>query len=214
MSRKFLVILFMVANVITPAFADSVRPINPNEDHASRWNWFVDVVYALHKKQIKGKEIKIETTSGGYARLPDFYQSKKYIDVKTGQHLSTILRETKNPELIHSIEVYIYDKKNRIIRDFGGSFLTHARAAPQQTLITFHAYNRGLYAFRTFDATNNRIYESCKGKFRGKKVEISFGDMEILEYEDEKISPMTTKVYKTCFKGLPVRSAGKYLTPQ
>lgn len=214
MKKSFLTTLSLVVLIVTPVAADSVRPIKPNEDHISRWNWFVDAVYALHKKQIKGKDIKTETTSGGYARLPEFYQSKKFIDKKTGRHLSTVMRETKNPDLIHSIEVYVYDKKNRIIRDFAGSFLTHSRAAPQQTLISLHAYNNGLHAFRQFDATDNRIYEICKGKYKGKKVEISFDDMEILEYEDLKVSPMTTRLYKTCFKGLPVRSAGKYLTPQ
>lgn len=214
MNKRILAALFMIVVGVTPVFAASILPINPNDDHVTRWNWFVDAVYALHKKQIKGKDIKIETTSGGYARLADFYKAEKFIDKKTGRHLSTVMWETKNPALIHSIEVYVYGKKNRIIRDFGGSFLTHSRAAPQQTLINLHVYNQGLHAYRQFDATNVRTYEFCEGKFRGKKIEIRLDDMEILEYEDEPESPMTTPVYKACFKGLPVKSAGKYLTPQ
>jgi len=212
--KKIISCLFMLNLVTLPVLADSVRPINPNEDHVSRWKWFVDAVYALHKKQIAGRDIKTEVTKGGYARLPDFYTATKYFDKKTGRHLSTVMMETEKPDLIHSIEVYVHDNKNRVIRDFGGSYLTHSRAAPQQTLINLHAYNGKLHAFRQFDATDNRIYEYCKGTYKGKKVEISLDDMEILEYEDLVKSPMTTPVYKACFKGLPVKSAGKYLTPQ
>lgn len=214
MNKSILVVFSLMVVVTTSVLADTIRPIKPNEDHVSRWNWFVDAVHALHKKNIKGKDVEIETTTGGYARLPKFYQKKKYIDKKTGRHLSSVYWETEKPDLLHSIEVYVYDNKNRVIRDFAGSFLTHSRAAPQQTLISLHAYNNGLHAYRTFDATDIRIYESCKGKYRGKNIEISFDDMEILEYADEPKSPMTTPIYKACFKGLPTKSAGKYLTPQ
>lgn len=213
-SKYFILLLIGIVVVLPVSAADTVRPIDPNADHVTRWTWFVDAVHVLHKKQIKGKDIKIETSSGGYARLPDFYQEKKYIDKKNGRLLSKVLWETKDDDLLHSIEVYIYDKKGRVTRDFGGSYLTHSRAAPQQTLINLHAYNQGLHAVRQFDATDARIFELCEGTFRGKKIDMRLGDMEILEYEDEPVSPMTTPLYKTCFKGLPVRSAGKYLTPQ
>ncbi len=213
-SRYFMVLLFSMVVTMPVSAADTVRPLDPNVDHVTRWIWFVDAVHALHEKQIKGKDIKIETTKGGYARLPDFYQEKKYTDKKTGRLLSKVLWETKNDDLLHSIEVYVYDKKGRVIRDFGGSYLTHSRAAPQQTLISLHVYNQGLHAIRQFDATDARIFELCEGTFRGKKIAMRLGDMEILEYEDEPVSPMTTPLYKACFKGLPVKSAGKYLTPQ
>lgn len=213
-SRYLIVLLFSIGAIATVSAADTVRPIDANVDHVTRWTWFVDAVHVLHKKQIKGKDIKIETNSGGYARLPDFYQEKRYIDKKTGRLLSKVLWETENDDLLHSIEVYVYDKKGRVIRDFGGSYLTHSRSAPQQTLINLHVYNQGLHAIRQFDATDVRIFELCEGTYRGKKIEMRLSDMEILEYEGEPVSPMTTPLYKACFKGLPVKGAGKYLTPQ
>ena len=82
-----------------------------------------------------------------------------------------------------------------------------------QTTINFHAYAGKLHAFRQFDASNNRTYERCEGSYRGKEVNIDLDESDIIEFEGEPKTVMTTALYRKCFAGLPKR-AGKYLTPQ
>ena len=206
------VVLF--AALAAPAGADEMRPLDPDAGHVERWNWFVDAVYALHKQRIRGRKIRTTAEIGGYFRQPEFYKEVKYFDADSGEHISTIQWEREHPDRIHAIEVFVYDKKGRVMRDYSALFLTHSRNAPQQTLINLHAYNQGLHAFRQFDATDNRIYEFCEGLYRGKAVEIRYDEVQIIEYEDDPKSPMSRPEYKACFAGLPVKSAGVYLTPQ
>ncbi len=211
--------LFALALSFGPASAHgatdvTIEPIDPNADHVQRWNWFARAVYALHKKWIAGRHIQTETRIGGYYREPKFYREVKYYDKNTGRLVSIIQWERERPDRIHWIEVYIYDDKGRVTRDFSAAFLPHSRTAPQSTFINLHAYNGGLHAFRQFDATDNRTYEYCKGTYQGKPLEISLWETDIIELEGEPGTIMTTPEYEACFAGLPVESAGKYLTPQ
>ena len=205
-------LLFVLMTTILQA--DEVRPINPQADHVERWNWFVDAVYALHKKQVKGRTVKTEERTGGYYREPEFFREQKFTDAKSGQHISTIQWERAHPDRIHAIEVYVRDGQGRVVRDYSALFLTHSRNAPQQTLINLYAYNDGLQAFRQFDATDNRTYERCRGTYQGRKVSLEYDEMQLLEYEDQPQGPLSAPLYKACFRGLPAKSAGKYLTPQ
>ena len=128
------------------AFAVQAAP-PPVSDHTARWNWFVDALYALHQERTAGREIKTSSIIGGYFREKEFYREVKYVDAATGRHLSTIQWEREHPERIHYIEVYVYDRKGRIARDYSALFLTFSRAAPQHTLINLHAYHGKLHAF-------------------------------------------------------------------
>jgi len=189
-------------------------PINPKADHVERWNWFVRAVYALHTKLTAGRGIRTEERTGGYAGKPGFYREVAYFDKDTGRLISRLQWESKKPDLLHSIEVYIYDDKGRVRRDYGAWFLTHSRTAPQATVINLHAYNDGLTALRQFDATDNRLYEICKGKYKGKPVDIELWEDEIIRLTGEPDTVMTSKAYAACFRGLPAKSAGRFLTPQ
>lgn len=210
--RIMVTLVFALAGMVT--LADDVRPINPNADHVERWNWFVDAVYALHKKQTRDRKLNRKERIGGYYRDPEFFREEQFIDAKSGHHLGTIQWEREHPDRIHSIEVYVRDAQGRVLRDYSALFLTHSRNAPQQTLINLHAYNGKLHAFRQFDATDNRIFERCTGMYKGKKVSLEYDEIQLLEYEDQPQGPLTTPLYKACFNNLPVKSAGKYLTPQ
>ena len=194
--------------------ARELEPINPKAGHVERWNWFARAVYALHEKQIKGRKITTTITIGGYKRNPDFYKEIRYKDANTDRLVSIIQWERKHPKRIHWIETYVYDDRGRLSRDFSAAFLTTSRHAPQQTIINLYSYNGKLRAFRQFDATDNRIYESCAGSYKGKVVDISLWEIDILNMEGEPDAIMTTPAYIACFKDLPIQSAGKYLTPQ
>ena len=206
----------VLALAVTPALslADETKSISPNVDHVASWNRFAEAVYALHEKTIAGRDIKTISRTGGYSRQPKFYKEVSYYDKKTGRLVSKIEWEREHPDRIHSIEVYVYDDKGRVIRDFSTWFLPNYRNAPRATFINLYAYHDKLRAYRQFDATDNRIYEFCKGTYQGKPVEISLWELDIIDLEGEPGTIMTTPEYKACFKGLPVKSAGKYLTPQ
>lgn len=205
-----------LAIAASAAAAQSVPPVAPNAGHVERWNRFADAVYALHQKITAARRITTEERIGGYYRWPKFYREVKYRDADSGRLLSIIQWERERPERIHWIEVYVYDERGRVVRDYSAAYLPFSRTAPQQTIITFYAYNHGgrLRAYRQFDATDNRIYEFCEGTYRGEPVRIDLWELDIIEETGKPGGVMTTEAYRACFEGLPVESAGKYLTPQ
>jgi len=209
--------LAMLAGLVAgpqPATADdSVKSILTDMSHVKRWNRFADKLHELHKSIISRHEVRTTESTGGYFRDPDFYKDVHYYDAKSGRLLSHVQWETSHPDRVHFMEVFIYDGKGRVTRDFGVAYLTEGRNAPVQTMINFHTYKKGLHAFRQFDASNNRIFERCDGNYKGKEVDIKLSEMDILEIEDLPKSVMTSPEYKKCFEGLP-HTAGKYLTPQ
>lgn len=196
--------------------ADEARSDRMREDseHVRDWNKFADEVYALHKKLVTGKEIKKVEKKGGYDGMPEFYNEVEYIDKKTGNLISRILWETENPDQIHVIEVNVYDNKNRVSRSYTAAFLPGYRNAPNQTLIHLYNYNdKKLKAFRTFDASGERIYEQCEGEYKGKQVWISLEDVDIAAAENTPTSIMFKPEYKACFTGLQ-KVCGDYVRPQ
>ena len=192
---------------------DEVKSVLTNMTHVERWNRFADKLLELHNKIISQHKIRTTESIGGYFREPNFYKDVHYYDAESGRLLSHVQWETEHPDRVHFMEVYIYDKKGRVIRDFDVAYLTEGRNAPVQTLINFHNYSGELHAFRQFDASDNRIFEHCDGKYKGKKVKMNLSELDILELEDQPKSLLTSPEYKKCFGGLP-NSAGKYLTPQ
>jgi hypothetical protein len=192
---------------------DGVKSILVDLTHTERWNRFADKLIELHKQLISETEVRTTEKTGGYYRRPDYYKEVRYFDKKNGRLLSKVQWETEHPELVHSMEVYIYDQQGRVTRDYLVSYLVEGRAAPMQALINFHAYNGELHAFRQFDASNNRTYEHCEGSDNGKVIDISLGESDILQLEDLPKSVMTSPTYKKCFKGV-VTTARDYLTPR
>jgi hypothetical protein len=215
MKRMLAVLIVASAAVAGPVVAadDSVKSIVQNMTHVERWNRFADKMLGLHKQRIAEHDIRTSEKLGGYFRMPEFYKEVKYIDKSSGRLISLVQWETQNPDQVHTMEIYFHDQQGRVSRDFGLAYLTDGRNAPVQTLINFHAYPNGLHAFRQFDASNNLVYEKCEGKYKGKKVNISLSEMDLLEFEDKPKSVLTSEAYKTCFAELP-KTAGKYLTPQ
>jgi hypothetical protein len=194
--------------------ADSVMTVDKGyAAEAIRWNRFADILYALHKKRIDGKDLDIKEKSGGYFRYENFYKEQKFYDKKSGRLLSLIQWETKNPKNIHVIQVFFYDDQGRMTRDFAAVYRIEDHDDPMVTEINLHAYPKGLHAFRQFNASDEIVYEHCLGKWQGRHVKISLGVLELEEFRDEPNTIMTSPEYKQCFAGIPM-TAGKYLTPQ
>jgi len=211
-----LIVTMMTGMAVAPVQAtadEKVETILTNMTHVQRWNRFADKVLELHKSVISKHKIRTTEKLGGYYRQPDFYKDVHYYDADTGRLLSRVLWETKHPNVVHYMEVYRYDKKGRIDLDFDVGFLTDGRNAPVQTLINFHHYSGDLHAFRQFDASNNRIFEHCDGKYNGKDVNVDLSEMDLIDLEEKPDGFLSSKLYKECFGDLP-KTAGKYLTPQ
>jgi len=196
------------------SFADSERNLMKEDKvQVKSWNHFVKLSLDLHHRQVKGKKIKKTEKVGGYRSRPEYYREVTYTDVKTGRVLSKIQWEQNQSANVHSIEVFVYNKQGRLVRDYAAAYLPDQRNAPVQTLINFHTYNGGLHAFRQFDAGKDIIYESCEGKFNGKDHQLRLfeDDLAATDYDSRQL--LKSPVYKACFKGMP-SVPGKYLRPQ
>jgi len=186
--------------------------MSEDKQHVNNWNQFAQRLYILHMHLIAQTETLTQESKGGYATTPDFYREVKYFDKKSNRLLSRVLWEVKNPEQIHEIEVFIYDDSGKLKRDYLAAFLPGHRNAPIQTLINLHYQNDELKSFRQFDASGDRIYERCAGKFFGAPVSISLDDNDLSEYSDETIKLLESEEYLACF-GNTVTTLGDYVDP-
>ena len=202
----FMAMLFISSTV----FAAKVKGDN---EHARKWNKFADDVLVLHEALIKKIPVHKKTELGGYSGNPDFYKEERHYAKSHGKLISIVQWERDNPELLHTIEVYVRDDEGRILRDYSAAYLPQYRNAPTQTLVSIHIHNGDLHAFRTFEATGDRIVERCTGKLNGEEVNFILDEDEIAHAEGGFTDVMEQTDYKACFKGMP-EQAGKYLSPQ
>lgn len=176
------------------------------------WNTFADKLYDLHNTLISQHEVRTESERGGYAEQPDLYTETRYYDKKSNRLLSRVQRMNDNPDLVHLIEINIYDEKGNLARDYLAVYLPVHRNAPIQTLINLHNHQGELHGFRQFDASGARIYEQCEGKYQGKAVMISLEEHEFGHGRSRKSKVLKSDTYKQCFAGIP-ESAAAYLDP-
>lgn len=193
--------------------AQAVERGQQTEDskHVKTWNDFSDKLLAMHKKILATRVLKETTRMGGYRGNENFYKEHAYHDAKTGQLVTRVHWEVENPDRLHVLEIFLYDKQGRLARDYTVAFLPTFRNAPSQTLVTLYNYNGKLKAFRNFDANNETTYESCEGDWNGKNVSFSFEDYEIIDLR-RKAGIGEQAEYKACFDAIPL-SAEEFLPP-
>jgi hypothetical protein len=201
-------ILLLVSFSVCAADARVIQK-DIGDDHTASWNQFADKVFQLHKHQLAGRAIRQTEEVGQYsgtAARGYAYTETSYYDAHSGLLLSRVRVDRDRPKILHFIEVYIYDDQGRVIRDFAAIYLPWVQSAPIRTMINLHAYNRDLHAYRQFDASGIRVYEQCKGKQNGARVDLSL--------DEEEIGPPVTAsdAYQACFAGLQ-KTAGAYLSP-
>jgi len=205
---KLSVLLFLFFSVIFTASA--TEPMKGDSTHVRVWNKFMDDSLALHKKITSGSDVEIKKSIGGYARIKNFYTEYRYY--KNDRLISQVQWEKDNPEQIHTIEVFLYDDKGRVVRDFMAAYLPYYHNAPTQTLITFHHYSGDLHAFRSFDASGDTTLERCVGKSeKGQTINMILDEDDFFNEEDDT---METLEYQECFAGLKQNKLGKYIVPQ
>lgn len=199
--------------------AAAAEPGTMKEDkgHVYTWNRFTDDVYALHLKQLEGRKVRKQEELGGYAGRPAFYRQETFTDADSGKLLSVIQWQRDRQDTIHSISVYRYDEQGRLWRDYSSTYLPDYRNAPSQTLVFLHRYPAGVYAMRSFDASNDLLYERCEGEFEGEPVLISLDIDEIEAAMAERYQyhsgPLTEPAYLHCFGNMPDTARG-VLPPQ
>ena len=202
---------FLITTTIfsaTSVFA--TEPMKNDNKHVRVWNKFADDTLSLHKRLTAGKKLQVKTRIGGYANVKDFYIERRYI--AKGKLVSQVQWEKDNPETLHTIEVYVHDQKGRVTRDFLAAYLPFYHNAPTQTLASFHHYSGKLHAFRSFDATGDKVLERCTGKdSKGQDVNLLLDEDDLLNDPDDLIG---SKEYNACFEGLKQQKLGKYIIPQ
>ena len=193
--------------VASPMYAQTQKPQTFNEilKHRSKqWNDFIDNVYKLHVKRLDTVDHIIEETVGGYGGVTndlEFYREERFYEKTSGRLLSVIRWEKKNPANLHEIELYVYDKEGRILREYAATFLPSRRAAPFHTLITQHYYSGDIHSFREFDASNDRLYEQCQKISDPKHVYFAL-HYEDIPYSYRDIEPSRQQQYRACFDQL------------
>jgi len=180
--------------------------------HVRVWNEFADKLLAMHKQILATRDLKETTRIGGYRGNANFYKEHSYRDKKTDRLLTRVHWELEKPDQLHVLEVFLYNKKGRLARDYTVAFLPGFRNAPAQTLVTMYNYNGKLKAFRNFDANNETTYESCEGEWKGKHVSFSFEDYQIIDLRNKPKGIGGSAEYKACFGSLPL-TAKKVLPP-
>jgi hypothetical protein len=186
---------------------DSSRAIKEDKQHVQRWNLFAEKLYQLHLQRTKKHDVTITSKVGGYMNQPDFYIQEEFTDKASGRLLSRVLWEkdagNKEFDSVHVIQIYFYDNKGRVIRDYSAAYLPGFRNAPNQTLATLHHYYKDLHGFRSFDASGETIYESCEGTYKGEEIFISLEDYEIFELRRDTTGMTAHPAYAKCFGNLP-----------
>jgi len=197
---RTLSILTVLLTLISQTATAEMQPV---VDIPKQWNKFVDDLVSLNEQLIKSTLHRESWRVGGYSNEPRFFDEVTYTNEQTNEVTSVIQWERRDPSAIHSIEINLRDKQGRLTKDFSASYLTKHRNAPIQTLITIHYYNKNLHGFRVFDASKTRIYDVCRGTYKGKKVNIDLDDDygELSEALENKKGIMSTAAYKACFGG-------------
>lgn len=202
--------LLFTATIFSTSPVFATEPLKQDNKHVRVWNKFAQDTLRLHKQLTAGKNLQVKTRIGSYANVKDFYIERRYLD--KGKLVSQVQWEKDNPEILHTIEVYIYDQKGRVVRDFLAAYLPFYHNAPTQTLASFHHYSGKLHAFRSFDATGDKVLERCTGKdAKGQVVNLLLDEDDLLNDPDDLIG---SKEYNSCFAGLKQQQLGKYIIPQ
>jgi hypothetical protein len=190
------------------SFATSAQTSDPR---AVRGNAFMAQALALHEKLIQGRDIRTQSSLGGYADLPDFYEAIRYTDAASGQLISRIEWERSEPQRVHALEVNVHDAQGRVSRDYTGWYLPDKRHAPRETWVTLHAYPPGLHALRQFNLDGVRSFEKCTGSLQGREVTIELSEHHIVA-EDRPGGLLHSPDYRACFASLPLQ-AGEHAMP-
>ncbi len=203
---------FLLAATHSLAIADDALPDGLQQRH-QLWNSFVDKLYVLHRKRLSDDNYYTTERIGGYGGQTnnlEYYREVHYYDRKSRQLLSIVKWNETYPFGIHMIDVFYYDEKGRVAREYSATYLPSRHTSPSETLVILHYYKNNLHSFREFDASNIHIYEQCNRIANDKALfALHFEDIpdSVSQIEKEKRDD-----YRACFDHV-AESAGIYIDP-
>lgn len=203
--NKYWLIAVLCMCVTTTCIAE----IKPHPT-AIKSNAFANALVKLSDYLIKQQPVISRQSYGGYGGITSdlkFYKQTRNIDKNTEQLISNVRWETKHPENLHSVDVYVYDDQGRLIRDYSASYLPVNRRAPFQTLINLHYYHDDLHSTRQYDALDNILSEDCIGTYNNKRVRFGFDYEDIPDTLDDIEDKELRQAYRACFKDVPTTAA-------
>ena len=180
----------------------------------NKLNGFVDDLYVLHTKRLEGREFYTIEEVGGYGGITndlEFYNKVNFYDSKSNRLLSSIKWEKKNPDNIHMIDLFVYDKKGRLKRKYSAAYLPSRRVSPLETSITLHYYSNDYHSSREFDIFNVHIYEQCNDIKDEKKTYFAFHYEDIIDSYQE-LDVEKHDIYRACFEHAS-STAEPYISP-
>lgn len=214
--KHLLFIVFTFVVTIHPTIsATRDNTLKSDSVQVKKWNNFVAELYELHLNKIKQVPIRTTEITGGYGggfANKNFYREISYYNKDTNKLISKIQWEVDRPDTIHTIEVFQYNDQGQVKTDFYARYLPYARNAPVQTLINLHNYNDNLHSFRQFDANGELIYETCRGNFFDKEVNLHLDNEEIAGFQNNNIDELLSETYSACFLNL-ANTADAFLNP-
>ena len=205
-----LVFMVLLATSLPVNAIQDPTAMQEDKQQVNGWTQFFNSLVNTHRWYEQNHSLRQVSTEGGYATDPGFYREVSYYDEDSNRLLSRIRWVKDRPEVIHMIEIFMYDKQGRVSRDYLAAYLPGYRNAPVQTLINFHEYNDELHAYRQFDASGALIYEQCRGRYFNEDIMLSIEEHEFEDYQDEKSDSFET--YLACFEMLP-KELGQYMHP-
>lgn len=194
------------------------RQVIPSVDNrqVQRWNAFAEALQQIHLQRLDTRSIRTTRDQGRYGGSlwgDVSYTETRFFDADSGRLLSRIRRDSLDPDRIHVIEVFIYARDGKLVRDYLAAYLPGHRNAPVQTLINLHNRTPELSGYRQFDASGRLIYEQCRGEFFGDRISLSYEEWEVPAGPDELEGMLEQEAYRSCFAGLD-RHPGPYLDPR
>lgn len=215
MKSLILLALVFIAVLNTAVSATRNNTLKSDPVQVTKWNNFVTELYELHLNKINKVPFTTSEITDGYGggfANKNFYREISYFNKNTNKLISKIQWEVDNPDTIHTIEIFLYDNQGQVKTDFYARYLPYARNAPVQTLINLHNYNDNLHSFRQFDANGELIYETCRGQFFDKKINLHLDNEEILDFRTNNSDEFLNEAYAACFLNV-AKEASAYLSP-
>ena len=214
--KHLILFSLIIVELFNPAFSKSNNSSMKSDPiQVNKWNSFVNELHKLHLQQINKVTIRTTEKIGGYGggfANNKFYKEISYYNKNTNKLISIIQWEIENPKNIHTIEVFLYNKEGKVKTDYYARYLPYSRNAPVQTLINLHSYDDKLHSFRQFDANGELMYETCRGEFFNKKINLHLDDEEIIEFRTQNDNELLNEAYTSCFLNTP-KTANNYLHP-
>jgi len=205
-----IVFMILLAYALPVNAIQNPKPMQEDKQQVNDWTRFFNSLVNTHRWYQQTHAVRQVSSNGGYATNPDFYREVSYYDEDSNRLLSRIQWVKDKPEVVHMIEVFVYDEQGRVSRDYLAAYLPGYRNAPVQTLINFHNYSDALHAYRQFDASGALIYEQCQGRYFNEDIMLSIEEHEFADYRDE--TGDTFQTYLACFEMLP-KELGQYMHP-